>query len=148
MAWLSTVALILHTKMVKKKLVKTCGELINIFWMVKANCSITCSAFQFCIHENDILLPKLFWPTLQLNEGIPRTLKGKKLCLKIPRVLPFIFELLLVFQIWEQSTIGGQYLQNINALIFWHKYLQKGNAMLSDFWWKKNTSFSPLTNIF
>ena len=75
--------------------------------------------------------------TLLLNEGIPRALKGKKLCLKIPRVLPSIFELLLVFQIWGQSTIGGQYLQNINALIFWFKYLQKINAMPSDFWWKK-----------
>ena len=31
--------------------------------------------------------------TLLLNEGIPRALKGKKLCLKIPRVLPLFFEL-------------------------------------------------------
>ena len=30
-----------------------------------------------------------------------------------------------------------QYLQNLNALIFWFKYLQKVNAMPSDFWWKK-----------
>ena len=75
--------------------------------------------------------------TLLLNEGIPRALKGKKLRLKIPRVLPSIFELFLVFQIWGQNTIGGQYLQNINALIFWYKYLQKVNAMPSDFWWKK-----------
>ena len=74
---------------------------------------------------------------LMLNEGIPRALKGKKLRLKIPRVLPSIFELFLVFQIWGQNTIGGQYLQNINALIFWFKYLQKINAMPSDFWWKK-----------
>ena len=37
--------------------------------------------------------------TLLLNEGIPRALKGKKLRLKIPRVLPSIFELFLVFQI-------------------------------------------------
>ena len=37
--------------------------------------------------------------TLLLNEGIPRALKGKKLRLKIPRVLPLIFELFLVFQI-------------------------------------------------
>ena len=79
----------------------------------------------------------LCWHTLLLNEGIPRALIGKKLRLKIPRVLPLIFELLLVFQIWEQSTIGGQYLQNINALILWFKYLQKINAMPSDFWWKK-----------
>ena len=66
--------------------------------------------------------------TLLLNEGIPRALKGKKLRLKIPRVLPSIFELFLVFQIWGQNTIGGQYLQNINALKFWFKYLQKVNA--------------------
>ena len=40
-----------------------------------------------------------------------------------------------------------QYLQNLNALIFWFKYLQKVNAMPSDFWWKKK-SFAPLTNNF
>ena len=83
-------------------------------------------------------IPKFNKRTLLLNEGIPRALKGKKLRLKIPRVLPSIFELFLVFQIWGQNTIGGQYLQNINALIFWYKYLQKVNAMPSDFWWKKN----------
>ena len=71
---------------------------------------------------------------LLLNEGIER----EKLRLKNPRVLPSIFELFLVFQIWGQNTIGGQYLQNINALIFWYKYLQKVKAMPSDFWWKKN----------
>ena len=37
---------------------------------------------------------------LLLNEGIPRALKGKKLRLKIPRVLPSIFEFILVIQIW------------------------------------------------
>ena len=37
--------------------------------------------------------------TLLLNEGIPRALKGKKLRIKIPRVLPLIFELFLAFQI-------------------------------------------------
>ena len=37
--------------------------------------------------------------TLLLNEGIPRALKGKKLRLKIPRVLPSIFEFILVIQI-------------------------------------------------
>ena len=42
--------------------------------------------------------------TLLLNEGIPRALKGEKLRLKIPRVLPSIFELFLVFQIWGQNT--------------------------------------------
>ena len=56
--------------------------------------------------------------SLLLNEGIPRALEGKKLRLKIPRVLPSIFELFLVFQIWGQNTIGGQYMQNIDALIF------------------------------
>ena len=56
-------------------------------------------------------------------------------------------EFFLVFQIWGKNTIGGQYLQNINALIFWYKYLQKANAMPSDFWWKENTSFAPLMNI-
>ena len=78
-----------------------------------------------------------FKDTLLLNEGIPKALKGKKLRLKISRVLPSIFELFLVFQIWGQNTIGGQYMQNIDALIFWYKYLQKVNAMPSDFWWKK-----------
>ena len=52
---------------------------------------------------------------LLLNEGIER----EKLRLKNPRVLPSIFELFLVFQIWGQNTIGGQYLQNMNDLIFW-----------------------------
>ena len=37
--------------------------------------------------------------TLLLNEGIPRALKGKKLRLKIPRVLPSIFEFIFVIQI-------------------------------------------------
>ena len=59
--------------------------------------------------------------------------------------LPSIFEF---FQIWGQNTIGGQYLQNINTLKFWYKYLQKVNTMPSDFWWKKQTSFAPLMNIF
>ena len=86
-----------------------------------------------------------FKDTLLLNEGIPKALKGKKLRLKIPRVLPSIFELILVLQIWGQNTIGGQYLQNINALIFWYKYLQKINAMPSYFWWKKKVS--PLWQI-
>ena len=39
-------------------------------------------------------------------------------------------------------------MQNIDALIFWYKYLQKVNAMPSDFWWKKTPSFAPLMNIF
>ena len=45
-----------------------------------------------------------------------------------------------------------QYLQNLNALIFWFKYLQKVNAMPSDFWWKKKVlplwqiTFDPLKN--
>ena len=72
----------------------------------------------------------------------------KKLRLKIPRVLPSIFELFLVFQIWGQNTIGGQYLQNINALIFWYKYLQKVNAMPSDFWWKKTNKFCSIDEYF
>ena len=37
--------------------------------------------------------------TLLLNEGIPRALKGKKLRLKNPMVLPSIFEFILVIQI-------------------------------------------------
>ena len=37
--------------------------------------------------------------TLLLNEGILRALKGKKLRLKIPKVLPSIFEFILVIQI-------------------------------------------------
>ena len=56
--------------------------------------------------------------TLLLNERIPRALKEKKLRLKIPRVLPLIFELLLVFHIYGQNRDGGTELQNINALIF------------------------------
>ena len=89
-------------------------------------------------HTNLKNYPNFFWTTLLLNEGIPRALKGKKLCLKIPRGLPSTFELFFIFQIWGQNTIGGQYMQNIDALIFWYKYLQKVNAMPSDFWWKKN----------
>ena len=57
-----------------------------------------------------------FWTTLLLNEGIPRALKGKKLCLKIPRVLPLFFELFLVFQIWGQNTIGGQFLEHFHLI--------------------------------
>ena len=67
-------------------------------------------------------------PTLLSNEGILRALKGKKIRLKNPMVLPLIFELILVIRIWGQNTIGGQYLQNLNALIFWFKYQQKVNA--------------------
>ena len=40
-----------------------------------------------------------------------------------------------------------QYLQNFNALIFWFHYLQKVNAMPSDFWLKKK-SFASLANNF
>ena len=54
---------------------------------------------QFC----NKLLPKkvtiICITTLLLNEGIPRALKGKKLRLKIPSVLPSIFEFILVIQI-------------------------------------------------
>ena len=95
------------------------------------------ASFNFCHQVTTVLLHCATWQglvhTLLLNEGIPRALEGKKLRLKIPRVLPSIFELFLVFQIWGQNTIGGQYLQKINALIFWYKYLQKINAMPSDF---------------
>ena len=92
--------------------------------------------------------PDSWEAALLLNEGIPRALKGKKLRLKIPRVLPSIFELFLVFQIWGQNTIGGQYMQNIDALIFWYKYLQKVNAMPSDFWWKKKNKFCSIDEYF
>ena len=49
----------------------------------------------------------IFWTTLLLNEGIPRALKGKKLRLKIPRVLPSIFELLLVFKSEGRVQLEG-----------------------------------------
>ena len=44
--------------------------------------------------------PNMDCNTLLLSEGIPRALKGKKLRLKIPRVLALIFEFILVIQIW------------------------------------------------
>ena len=94
-------------------------------------------------NRTDITMYSFPYGTLLLNEGIPRALEGKKLRLKIPRVLPSIFELFLVFQIWGQNTIGGQYMQNI----FWYKYLQKENAMPSDFWWKK-TKFCSIDAYF
>ena len=37
----------------------------------------------------------------------------------------------------SRNRFCRQYLQNLNALIFWFNYLQKVNAMPSDFWWKK-----------
>ena len=36
----------------------------------------------------------------------------------------------------SRNRFCRQYLQNLNALIFWFNYLQKVNAMPSDFWWK------------
>ena len=47
----------------------------------------------------------------------------------------------------SRNRFCRQYLQNLNALIFWFNYLQKVNAMPSDFWWKK-IFFASLTNIF
>ena len=41
----------------------------------------------------------VFNPTLLSNEGILRALKGKKIRLKNPMVLPLIFELILVIRI-------------------------------------------------
>ena len=38
----------------------------------------------------------------------------------------------------SRNKFCRQYLQNLNALIFWFNYLQKVNAIPSDFWWKKN----------
>ena len=52
----------------------------------------------------------------------------------------------------SRNRFCRQYLQNLNALIFWFNYLQKVNAMPSDFWWKKNflplwqITFDPLKN--
>ena len=57
-----------------------------------------------------------FLPSLLLNEGIPRALKVKKLRLKNPMVLPSIFEFFLVFQIWGQNTIGGQFLEHCHLI--------------------------------
>ena len=109
----------LHQAFFSKELVANFQESVAIYFLI-------------------FIISHLEWgSSLLLNEGIPRALKGKKLRLKIPRLLPSIFELFLVFQIWGQNTIGGQYMQNIDALIFWYKYLQKVNAMPSDFWWKK-----------
>ena len=52
----------------------------------------------------------------------------------------------------SRNRFCRQYLQNLNTLIFWFKYLQKVNAMPSDFWWKKKVlplwqiTFDPLKN--
>ena len=52
----------------------------------------------------------------------------------------------------SRNRFCRQYLQNLNALIFWFNYLQKVNAMPSDFWWKKKVlplwqiTFDPLKN--
>ena len=51
--------------------------------------------------------------------------------------------------LFSLSNLRAEYnWRAIDALIFWYKYLQKVNAMPSDFWWKKQTSFAPLMNIF
>ena len=47
----------------------------------------------------------------------------------------------------SRNRFCRQYLQNLNALTFWFNYLQKVNAMPSDFWWKKK-NFASLTNNF
>ena len=50
----------------------------------------------------------------------------------------------------SRNRFCRQYLQNLNALIFWFNYLQKVNAMPLDFWWKKfflslwEITFDPL----
>ena len=52
----------------------------------------------------------------------------------------------------SRNRFCRQYLQNLNTLIFWFKYLQKVNAMPSDFRWKKKVLplwqiiFDPLKN--
>ena len=52
----------------------------------------------------------------------------------------------------SRNRFCRQYLQNLNTLIFWFKYLQKVNAMPSDFRWKKKVlplwqiTFDPLKN--
>ena len=53
----------------------------------------------------------------------------------------------------SRNRFCRQYLQNLNALIFWFNYLQKVNAMPSDFWWKEKQvlllwqiTFDPLKN--
>ena len=46
----------------------------------------------------------------------------------------------------SRNRFCRQYLQNLNALIFWFNYLQKVNAMPSDFWWK--FFFASLTDNF
>ena len=88
--------------------------------------------------------------TLLLTRAYREHWKGKNFVSKFPGYCPCL--LFLAFQIWGQNTIGGQYLQNINALIFWFNYLQKVNAMPSDFWWKKKVlplwqiTFDPSKN--
>ena len=52
----------------------------------------------------------------------------------------------------SRNRFCRQYLQSLNTLILWFKYLQKVNAMPSDFRWKKKvlplwqTTFDPLKN--
>ena len=69
---------------------------------------------------------------------MPSNLEGKNFVSKFPGYCP---QNTMVF---FSSKLDGikkyfcrQYLQNLNALIFWFKYLQKVNVMPSDFWWKK-----------
>ena len=98
------------------------------------------------------------------TEGIPRE---KTLSQKYT-VIALDFwrdEFFLVFQIWGQNIIGGQFLGHYhpravypqilqaipaegNALIFWFFYMQKINAKCPQISDEKKTSFAPLINNF
>ena len=97
--------------------------------------------------------------TLLLNEGIPRALKRKKTSSQKFTVISLDFwrdKLFLVFQIWGQNTIGGQFLGHCHLiwncpwflkrfLIFqiWGYILAAKSKckMPSDFWWKRQVFF-------
>ena len=76
-----------------------------------------------------VLKLSIFWfksrTTLLLNEGILRALKGKKLRLKDPMSLPWIFEFFLVFQIWGQNTFRGQFLEHCHLIWNCPRFLKR-----------------------
>ena len=83
--------------------------------------SRTCTTSYSRVHKSSDSFTVVKWGH---TEGIER----EKTSSQKFNVIALDFWVLLVFQIWGQNTIGGQYLQNVNALIFWFKYLQKVNA--------------------
>ena len=77
--------------------------------------------------------------TLLLFEGIPRALKGKKLCLKNPLLFPSIFWVFLVFQIWGQNKIGGQFLKHYHLIWYCLWFLKRWWMFLTFQIWGQNT---------